>query len=376
MQLSDLKGKKILILGFAREGKDTFSFLKNKFPGQIIGIADQKEDIFQGTKDEAVLHLGKNYAQAVQNYDVIIKSPGIPQKAISRFLSKNQILTSQTQLFFDNCQGTVIGVTGTKGKSTTSSLIYQVLKAGGISAHLIGNIGKPVLSFIEKQNPQDVFVYELSSFQLEHLTRSPHIAVLLNLYPEHLDRYQNFGAYQNAKARITQYQTKADFLVYNKADPLVARIAKQSNASLLPFTYKKTQAPWVASSEPARIIGKLFSIPSKTIEKAIQDFKPLPHRLQPVGTYQGISFYNDSLATIPESAIAALDALGPNVHTLIAGGFDRGVDMRGLAKRIGKSSIKKLVLFPTTGQKLGGKTLLSPYAKRKNLSAKPCRFKL
>ncbi|MBI1984727.1 MAG: UDP-N-acetylmuramoyl-L-alanine--D-glutamate ligase [Candidatus Wildermuthbacteria bacterium] len=338
MKLSDLKNKKILILGFAREGKDTLLFLRKKFPGKKFGIADQK--------------LSKDYLKKIGEYDVIIKSPGIPQKTIAPFLKRGQIITSQTDIFLENCEGMVIGVTGTKGKSTTSSLIYEVLRKGGVRAHLIGNIGKPVLAFLERQNPKDVFVYELSSFQLENLTESPHIAVLLNLYSEHLDHHGNLKKYIASKENIAKYQKETDFLVYNAKDPLVLKIAKLSKAQKLPYAFRPSLHPWIASAEPARIIGKLFGINEKTIEQAIRTFKPLPHRLEPAGKYKGITFYNDSLATIPEAAIAALNALGQKVSTLIAGGFDRGVNPAKLAKRIEKSNIKTLILFPDTGKKI------------------------
>lgn len=357
MLLTELKGKKILILGFGREGQDTFLFLRKKllrknFKDVQIGIADQNENALQTTPKNTAIHLGKSYLKAIPNYDVVIKSPGIPNSEVLKYLAKNQTLTSQTDMFLENCEGTVIGITGTKGKSTTSSLIYEVLTKGGVKAHLLGNIGKPVLSDLAKQSPEDVFVYELSSFQLENLRESPHIAVLLNIYPEHLNHHGSFDAYVKAKTNITKYQKETDFLIYNSKDPLVSRIAKTSKAQKLPFIYKKSSHSWIASSEPARIIGKLFYIKETTIEKAIQNFKPLPDRLERVGKYKGITFYNDSLATIPEATISALDTLGLDVQTLIAGGFDRGIKFEKLGKRIQQSKVKALILFPTTGKKI------------------------
>ena len=370
MLLDELKNKKVLILGFAREGKDTLLFLKKKFPHQVFGIADRKTSLslnFNGREKHTILHLGKNYLTALKKYDVIIKSPGISPRTIAPFLKKKQKVTSQTEIFFENCPGTIIGVTGTKGKSTTASLIYAVLKQGGVKAHLIGNIEVPVLQFLNpstllRTTPEDVFVYELSSFQLTNLPLSPHIAVLLNIYPEHLDYYGgNFRLYANAKANITKHQTAEDFLIYNSKDPEVCKIVKSSKAQKIPFAdTKRDSVPKlgteslsiVASVEPAVLIGKLFGIPEKKIQQAIRNFKPLPHRLERVGSYKGITFYNDSLATIPEATIAAIEALGPKVHTLVAGGFDRGLDMEKLGKKIEKSNIQTLVLFPTTGKKI------------------------
>ena len=360
MTLQELATKKVLLLGFAREGRDTLLFLRKKFPKKVIGIADQKELSFNfgSSRNKVKVHAGKNYLKALKNYDVIIKSPGIPNWKIARFLKKGQRVTSQTEIFFDECPGTIIGVTGTKGKSTTASLIHAVLTGGGVRSRLLGNIGEPVLSYLSRAKPEDVFVYELSSFQLENLKQSPHIAVLLNVYPEHLDHHGSFAKYVWAKANITRHQIQTNFLIYNAKDPLVSKIAKGSKAQKLPFVplrnlvSKNLETKFLTSAEPARIIGKLFGIPAKKIELAIKNFKPLEHRLERVGKYGGITFYNDSLATIPEATVAAIDALEPKVHTLVAGGFDRGLSFEKLGKKIMASNIRTLILFATTGTKI------------------------
>lgn len=320
--LENFANKKILILGFGREGRDTLRFLRKLFPEKKIGIADQKFD--------------KNYLKKIKDYDVVIKTPGLPFKKLTR----NDLVkvTTQTEIFFENCPGKIIGVTGTKGKSTTAFLISQILK----KARLLGNIGKPVLTSLLKAKKNDIFIYELSSHQLYNLKKSPHIAVLLNIYPEHLDYYRNFNQYLNAKANITKYQTKKDYLIYNSQDPLVKKIAQKSKAKKIPIKGKYYQLDIAA----ARAVGKIFKVPLP------EKFKFLPHRLEYVGKFKGIEFYNDSLSTIPETAIEALDYLGDKVQTLILGGFDRGLLFDGLAKRIAASSIKTLVLFPSTGTRI------------------------
>jgi len=353
MTFKELKDKKILILGFAREGRDTLLFLKKQFPKKVFGIADQNKTLKNLPKTKVRLHLGTNYLKAIRQYDIIVKSPGIPLRIVAPFLSKRHKLTSETDLFFSACQGTIIGITGTKGKSTTSSLIYSILKKGGRKVTLVGNIGTPALQFLSKQTPEDIFVFELSSFQLENLTQSPHIAIFLNLYPEHLNHHGSFASYKKAKANITHYQTAADFLIYSKNDKEVAKIAKKSKTQKLPFKRKPIakNVSFLAAPEPAILVGKLFDIPDSTIKQAIHEFKSLPHRLEKVGTFKDIIFINDSLATIPEATIAALDTLKDSVATLIAGGFDRGVDVEKLARRIEKSKITTLILFPETGEK-------------------------
>jgi UDP-N-acetylmuramoylalanine--D-glutamate ligase len=350
MKLAKLREKKVLILGFGREGIDTFKFLRKIFPKKIIGIADQNENVkFQIQRAKNLKwHLGKDYLKSLKNYDLIIKSPGIPAKILRKFRRPSQIITSQTEIFFENCPGKIVGVTGTKGKSTTTTLIYKILKEGGLKVHLGGNIGKPVLNLLSSVSPRDVYVYELSSHQLMNLKKSPQIAVFLNIYPEHGDYYRNFKEYLKAKENICRYQTKNDFLVYNFEDKIVKEVAKRSKSKKIPIKGKYYSLDIAA----AKAVGKIFKIPIKKIEKSIKNFKGLPHRLEFIGTFKGIKFYNDSLATIPEATIEAIDALGDNLETIILGGYERGQDFKKLAKKILKSKIKTLILFPTTGERI------------------------
>jgi UDP-N-acetylmuramoylalanine--D-glutamate ligase len=346
MKLKDLEDKKILILGFGREGQDTFFFLRKLFPQKVLGVADAKEKIDFKFDKNIVCHLGKEYLKSLKDYQVIIKAPGVPLKNIPSAFRKK--ITSQTEIFFDNCPGKIVGVTGTKGKSTTAALIYQVLKKGGFKAHLVGNIGEPVLSYLLRAKKDDIFAYELSAHQLFTLKQSPHIAVLLNIYPEHLDYYKSFKEYTQAKANIAKYQSSSDYFIFNSQDLLVGKIAKTSKARKIAILGKYYELDKAA----AREVGQIFKIPAKTIARALKEFKPLAHRLEYVGKFQGIEFYNDSLSTIPETCMEALDFLGDKVETLILGGFDRGLNFDKLAQRIKKSKVKTLILFPTTGQKI------------------------
>ncbi len=345
MKLNELKDKKIVVLGFGREGKDNFLFLRKLFPKKILGIADKSEKIKKPGKNSR-LHLGRNYIQALKKYDVILKSPGVPFKILPKSVLKKVI--TQTDLFFDNCPGQVVGVTGTKGKSTTTSLIYEILKKGGQKAHLVGNIGKPVLNLLFSAGPRDVYVYELSSHQLYNLKASPHVAVFLNIYPEHLDYYRGFREYGRAKANITLHQSGKDYLVFNSEDKLVKQFAEKSKAIKIPIRGKY----YGLDKAAAGAAGKIFRVPNKVIESTIKKFKPLPHRLELVGKFRGITFYNDALATIPEATIAAIDFLGQKVQTIMLGGFERNIDFKNLGKKVLKSKIKTVILFPTTGEKI------------------------
>lgn len=353
MKLKDLENKKILILGLGREGMDTFKFLRKHFPDKVFGLSDQKKIKNEKLKVKNVnFHFGKNYLKAIKDYDVVIKSPGIPihLSEVERVFKQKKIV-SQTEIFLENCKGKVIGITGTKGKSTTTALIHHILKKNGFNAYLVGNIGEPVLSYLDHSasSGQDaIFVYELSCHQLYNLKTSPHIAVFLNVYPEHLDYYKSFAEYIKAKENITRWQNKDDYLVYNSDDGIVKKIAAKSKAKKLSFKGKY----YSQNIEAAKLAAKIFKIPAKKVSKSIKTFKPLEHRLELVGAFKGIIFYNDSLSTIPQTVIEALNFLGKDVETIILGGYDRGLNFKELGDKISKSKVKTVILFPDTGKKI------------------------
>ena len=349
MKVDDLKERSILILGLGREGISTLNFLSSHFPNKKFGMADVREKInLPDCVDKTFF--GDKYLEGLEEYDVIVKSPGIPfLPEIKKAKRMGKIITSATEIFFDECMGNIIGITGTKGKSTTTALIYEVLKAAHLDVYLVGNIGIAPLELLEKGNENSVFIYELSSFQLEDLNKSPHIAVITNIYPEHLDHHGNFDAYTDAKMNIVKFQKEDDFVIFNKDNKEALNFAQASKAKNK-IGYS-AQLP--INTRPAEIIGKIFNIPEGKIKHAIKNFKTLPHRLEFVGKFRGIKFYNDSLSTIPQAIIRALQILGEDVETLIAGGFDRGLDYSILAPAIANSKIKNLILFPTTGEKIG-----------------------
>src|SRR3989344_3935110 len=328
---------KVLILGFAREGQSTSNFLHKKFPHLQIDHADQKD--------------GPNYLTRLSDYPLIIKSPGVsPHKPeIVQAKKSGVIFTSHMQIFFEVCPSqNTIGVTGTKGKSTTASLIYHVLK-DHLPTVLVGNIGKPALDYLDEITPETWITSELSSYQLMDLTISPHIAVLQNIYPDHLDYHQDFEEYKNAKLNITKFQTDNDYLITAIDVPTKARkiiIRPKSVDSQLLGQHN------LYNIQPSIVIGELLGIPRSAILSSIIKFKPLETRLELVATKNGIKFYADTLATIQEATIAAIDALHPRVTTLIAGGHERKQNYSDLAKKILSSSIKTLILFPATGPRL------------------------
>lgn len=320
------KVKKVLILGYGREGQSSHQFLISKYPNLQIGIADKKDD--------------PNYLDKIKDYEIIIKTPGIsphfPEIADAKKAGK--LITSQTQIFFELCPGKIIGVTGTKGKSTTTSLIYHVLKSNNIKCVLVGNIGKPMLDYLPEITADTWVVAELSSYQLMDLHMSPHIAVLQNIYPDHLDYHKDFEEYKNAKLNIAKYQKPGDYFIHD-----------------LPLPKKPIESQLIGAHNqlnilPSLEIGKILKIPRLKILAAIKTFIPLDTRLQLVAEKKGIKFYEDTLATIPEATIAAIDALNP--QTLIAGGHERHQNYAELGKKIDTSNIKTLILFPETGERI------------------------
>lgn len=356
--MSEIKGKKILILGFGREGKSVLNYLKNNYSDLEITLADKNEKAID--IEGFPLQTGTRYLDNLETFDTVIHSP-----AISPGLLKNaKYATTATNIFFELCSGITIGITGTKGKSTTSSLIYELIKAAGKDVRLVGNIGNSMLDQLENATKDTYFVIELSSYQLQDFRFSPHIAVVLPIYHEHLSYHGDFASYVAAKKHIIEFQTKKDFVVFHSKNEFSAQIAQSSQAQKIPYdaaSFKKligqftTNLKGLANLEnvmAAVSVAQLLNIDRQVISSALKSFKPLPHRIELVGTYKDITFYNDSLATIPQATQHALEALGNKVTTLIAGGFDRGVDFANFGHQLAQSSLKQLILFPDTGVKI------------------------
>ncbi|OGK10037.1 UDP-N-acetylmuramoylalanine--D-glutamate ligase [Candidatus Roizmanbacteria bacterium RIFCSPHIGHO2_01_FULL_35_10] len=386
--LSQVKQKKILILGLGREGLSTYLFLRKQFPDKILTLADKfslnelpKSSQVQIAKDKKVkLSLGKGYLKEVRGFDLVFVTPGISDTILEKVKETQTIISTNLELFFELFKGKIIGVTGTKGKSTTASLIFHVLKQSGLNAILAGNIGEPALSYLDDINSDSLVVLELSSFQLMRFKKSPYIAVIQNIVPEHLDYHLSFKKYVEAKTNIVNYQTKNDFVIYNSTSILATEIAQKSRAKKISFSlfskeFEKTILPIksiplrgkfnLQNIIPAILIGRLLGISDKKIGLAIKNFKPLEHRLEFIRSIDGVEYYNDSLSTIPESAIAAIETFPDKYKVLILGGYDRGLDFKKLAKVIYSAKIRGIILFPTTGKKIW--EVIKKIFKNKNL---------
>lgn len=332
--------KNVLLLGYGLEGKTTDQYLKDYYPKLKVGRADQKN--------------GPNYLNRQKDFEVAIKTPGLHKDKITI------PYTTATNLFFSQAPQKIIGITGTKGKSTTTSLIYHLLKTAGFKAELIGNIGQPMLkALLKKTDPQTILVIELSSYQLDDIKYSPHIAVAINLFPDHMNYHKNQEKYYLAKKNITNFQGSQDFFIYNKNFSRLRDWAKETMAQSIAFNQKKSSYYETSllgqhnqeNIQAAVAVAKLFKIKDQTIKKALATFRPLPHRLELVGEYKKIKFYDDAISTTPESTIMAIKAL-KDIDTIFLGGQDRGYDFKELEKVIRQYKIRNIVLFPDSGQRI------------------------
>jgi len=366
---------KVLILGFGREGRSSYMYLKSHYPAIEIGIADQRnvsqDEIFEGTT--LTVHHGDNYLEQINDYDLVLKSPGI-SLAADFVAALTAVISSQIDLFLQTFHNKTIGITGTKGKSTTAALVYHLLKKSGKKALLAGNIGVPVFDVIEKIEAETTVVLELSCHQLQYIQRSPHIAILLNIFPEHLDYYKDFTAYKQAKLNVFKYQDDDDIAIMPEVENLpfsgpARSIPYRINSrgedvtiqyddfagkeQLLYFDRKQITLPGEhnLSNIGAACLAAVMSVSlsNKDLAKALYSFSGLKHRLEFVGEFNKVTFYNDSISTIPETTIAALRCFQNKVDSLILGGFNRGVDYLKLVEEINMSDIENLCLMPETG---------------------------
>ena len=351
------KNKKVLILGFGLEGKSTLKLLED-LPCEII-IADKNPEAVKNLSYEVCA--GEDYLNAMYDYevDIIMKSPGIPLLGEIPSQIKEKI-TCQTDLFLRFSESKIVGITGTKGKSTVSSLIYHILKNCGKSAELIGNIGVPPLEFFTKPNYQtSIAVSELSCHQLEYVKASPDIAIYLNLYEEHLDHYNSFADYRAAKENIYLYQKSGDLLVH--LDELTSEKLRTSKGEKLSISYAETFENNVKTHLPGKhnqyniavalAVCEYLGCDKKEALRAIESFTGLPHRLELAEIIKGVKYINDSISTIPKAAVNAVLAF-PETDTLIIGGLDRGINYSELIAFLEKNGIINVIALPDSGHKI------------------------
>ena len=353
-----LQGRRILIAGYGREGQSTQALLQRLLPGQEATVAHNDEEIFSALEHNT--------------YDLVIKSPGIPTMTLEGRCNLDTV-TSQTDLFLQVYALQTLAVTGTKGKSTTTTLLHHLLKGSLPDRDVIlaGNMGIPLFDILDQLDDQSLVVAEFSCHQLENIHCGPHIGIILNLYQEHLDHYHDYQGYQMAKLQLALRQHQGDHCLYCTDSPdLNSQFSvfnSQFRTTLHPYSLSDAKASpiaqWNTSLKGDHNLCNIYAavqaahlavpeIPLTTLRSQLSTFKGLPHRLELVGTFNGISFYNDSISTIPEATIAALKAL-KKVDTLILGGFDRGIDYSPLGEYLrSHPSVRNLVFVGQAGRRM------------------------
>jgi UDP-N-acetylmuramoyl-L-alanine---L-glutamate ligase len=386
--------KRICILGFGREGKSTYRALIKYVSQCEIIIADSNADVSRQFKEEfgpdtnTSLFCGITYTEALKHCDIIIKSPGVsPGKLLKTGEKKKMVFSSQTAIFLELFRNQVIGVTGTKGKSTTVSLLHHIFSIAGRDVILVGNIGTPPFEMLHRITAETVVVYEMSSHQLESCNASPSIAILLNIFQEHLDHYESYKDYQLAKLNIARWQQPEDAFICNDSLEVIRQLLDEVNCPgiLYSLNQKSEGNPgvWCDGSNliisdslknthilqdlcikrklpgqhnlfniaAAALAAHLLDVEDCFIQQAVSAFEGLPHRLELVRNFKGVAFYNDSISTIPESTIEALKTL-PGVETLLLGGFDRGIDYTILMKYLHENPVKNLLFIGKAGKRM------------------------
>jgi UDP-N-acetylmuramoylalanine--D-glutamate ligase len=340
--------KKVLLLGYGLEGQSSARLLQKLNCAESVTVKEQH----------------RHTDELPSEYDVIIKSPGIP--LFEHMNNKDPRITGQADLFLRFCENPVIGITGTKGKSTTSSLVRHILSGCGMKSRLIGNIGVPAFDVAGELTPDEIVVFELSCHQLEYTRASPKIAVFLNLFEDHLDHYRDFAHYRAAKENIFRFQRDGDLLIRGNAEPALvcppaskvvfpdksridadkARLRGAHNLHNMAVAVKAAQC--LCSQLRLRRGGNLPT--EEQLIQAAYSFGGLEHRLELFAEADGVKWVNDSISTIPEAVIAAVEAF-PETDTLIIGGMDRGIDYSALIAFL-RTWNGNIIALPDSGHKI------------------------
>ena len=347
---------KIALLGYGKEGKSAEKYFKNQYQDAVF-------DIFENETPEQLQQ--RDYS----SYDIIFRSPSIPPLNLP-----NE--TTLTRYFFDHCPCPIIGVTATKGKGTTCSFIKSLLDAENADAYLVGNIGNPAIDILDSIKPTSIIVYEMSSFQLWDLKKSPHIAVIGQLEPDHLNVHKDYQDYLSAKTNITRYQTKQDYLIYYSKNPETTKIADTTKAQKIPYPFNipddiksAIKLPGIHNQENA--IAAIAAVAASknispdeylassaaTIKRGLANFKGLPHRLEFIRELNGIKYYDDNFATNASSTRVAINSFPDDKIIIILGGRDKTAnqDLPEIYKILQAPNIKKIILMGESGHALAEK---------------------
>lgn len=370
------ENKSVCILGYGREGRSTYRLINKYCSPESVTISDLNP--VSNPPENVNIITGENYQDCLDDFDIVFKSPGIVLKKSPSELKCE--ITSETQVFFTVYREQIIGITGTKGKSTVSSLIYHILKESGKDTYLVGNIGVPVFDIAEDVKEHTVIVCELSCHQLEYMTVSPTTAVFLNLYEEHLDHYGTMEKYHNAKKNIYLHQQQHDCLLINSdikyeitgaydykisaVNPNADIYVYSGIAGKIHIHCNSIEDVYNIPVDKIKLLGvhnhyniavayfitSFYHVEQEEFEKALCTFSPLAHRLEYVDTVDGVRYYDDSISTACATAIEALKSV-PNSKTILIGGMDRGIDYTSLVDFLNESDVN-VICMETSGKRI------------------------
>lgn len=366
----EFENNKIMIWGMGIEGKSTFKFIRSLCPTMHLTIVDNVE---VSIDDDYYSYINASDSKlCFDDFDCIIKSPGIAVDILNFPFDK---LTSQTDLFLKYYRKQVVGITGTKGKSTTSSLLYHVLKSVNDNVFLVGNIGVPCFDVIHDMNEDSIVVFEISCHQLEYSRYSPHISVLLNLYQEHIDHYGTFEKYISAKENIFRFQDENDIAIINDQCSNKAIMTKNVFICSLdnqgdiyvdePYLVIPNQKCKIDLAKIPllghhnfynmavvfAITYQYFKLSCVEFNTACETFVTLSHRLQNVGIFDDVRYIDDSISTICQSTIQAIKSLN-DVNTVLIGGLDRGIEYEELVTFLINSNVKNVIFMYASGKRI------------------------
>ena len=393
-----LKDKKIAVLGLGVSNRPLVRLLLD-FGCQVTGCDKTPREKLDGEvleleKAGCALHVGENYLDGVEA-DVVFRTPGMhpANPAIQALVSRGAQVTSEMEVFFEVCPCTILAVTGSDGKTTTTTLVSEMLKAEGKTVWLGGNIGTPLLPLVRQMQPSDFAVVELSSFQLMDMKRSPARAVITNLAPNHLDIHKDMAEYVQAKTNIFHYQDENGILILNADNPITA--AFRGNGKTLFFSRQKEADVCLADGVICRHGQKVLKtseilipgvhnvenymaaiamvdglVSDETIRQVARTFGGVEHRIELVRVKDGVRFYNDSIASSPSRTIAGLRSFSEKV-ILIAGGYDKHIPYDVLGPEI-CAHVKKLFLGGATGEKIRQAVISCPEYDPKALEITDC----
>ncbi|HVH63948.1 MAG TPA: UDP-N-acetylmuramoyl-L-alanine--D-glutamate ligase [Candidatus Dormibacteraeota bacterium] len=331
---------KALVVGAARSGVALATYLIGS--GDDVLVVDRKpeaelQETIEQMPRRVELHLGGYDSNVLDGTDVVYASPGVPwdSELLNEARSRGIRVSSEIELFLERCPGTVVGITGTNGKTTTTALTGEVLSAGRRPVIVGGNIGDTVLDRLDDITPEHWVVLELSSFQLESVERPHlHVGVILNVTPDHLDRHKTLERYVDMKVKAIEFATPDDYAVLNAGDPIVRKLSARTRAHVVWFDQHRPMPPMplpgqhnMENALAAAAVGRIAGLSDAAINDAIRSFKGVEHRLELVGEWAGVRWYNDSKATNPDAGRVALNAFPGAPIVLIAGGYGAGFDL-------------------------------------------------